>query len=119
MDKDSQPPSDPALASASGSGHFYVVSNVWMGRAEHCCKTATQAARNQYLEMRQQHGREVTPEQFRAWPVETWPHTLSFEQAFEWIGQNVTRPERPTLRLTCGRNHQRTDSSASPGPNEN
>jgi hypothetical protein len=29
---------------------------------------------------------EVRPEQFRAWPVATWPDDLEFEEAFRWIG---------------------------------
>ena len=82
--------------SRTGWNQFYVVSNVYMGRAWHICGTAEEAAHNQYLETLHEQGydedsdqSEVTPEQFRACPIEIWPHHLSFEEAFDWIGQHL------------------------------
>ena len=78
----------------TGYNNFYVVSNVFMGRGWHVCGTTEEAARNQYLETLHEYGYtessdqgEVLPEHFRAWPHESWPHHLSFEEAFDWIGQ--------------------------------
>jgi len=77
----------------TGWNQFYVVSNVFMGRGWFLCDTAERASRYQYLEILHDYGYtessdqgEVLPEQFRAWPVRTWPHHLSFEEAFDWIG---------------------------------
>lgn len=84
---------------------FYVVSDVWMGRAEHYCETAEEAEQNQYELMRNQYqcedeedgkdedkwGSDVQREQFRAWPADTWPHHLSFVKAFDWIGRQTQR----------------------------
>lgn len=75
---------------------FYVVSDVWMGRATVIADTRAAAEAHQYRETLTAHGYdedrdqdEVRPGQFRAWPVDTWPHELEFEQAFHWIGRRV------------------------------
>lgn len=87
----------PSTPPATATQSFYVVSDTWMGRALHVCATREEAAHNQYLETLTQHGynedsdqSEVRPEQFRAWPAETFPHELSFEEAFEWIGKQTS-----------------------------
>jgi len=77
----------------TGWNEFYVVSDVFMGRAWIICDTAEEAERFQYLEILHQNGYdessdqgEVLPEHFRAWPRKAWPHHLCFEEAFDWIG---------------------------------
>lgn len=90
---------------------FYVVSDVWMGRTLHHCPTAQQAARNQYLEVLQDHGydeesdqSEILPEQFRAWPVASFPEHLEFEEAFDWIGaRQQATAEIEALKAACNR----------------
>lgn len=76
---------------------FYVVSDVWMGQAMVVADSREAAERHQYLETLTSQGyvedddqAEVRPEQFRAWPAETWPHELSFEEAFDWIGKQTS-----------------------------
>lgn len=71
---------------------FYVVSDVWMGRSMVSAETRAAAERHQYQETLAWQGydeesdqSEVRPEQFRAWPVDTWPHELEFAEAFDWI----------------------------------
>lgn len=88
VNADSAPP--PVAAQQT----FYVVSDVWMGRAMHVCGSREEAERSQYLETLAQHAydeesdqTEVRLEQFRAWPAASFPHHLGFSEAFEWIGK--------------------------------
>lgn len=73
---------------------FYVVSDVWMGQSMVIADSRDTAERHQYEETLSWQGyseeddqTEVQREQFRAWPVATFPHHLEFAEAFDWIGE--------------------------------
>jgi hypothetical protein len=79
---------------------YYVVSDTWMGRQLHITRTKAEAAGNQYREMRQLHGEEVRPSQFRSWPVDDWPSQLTNEEAFKWIGQHELKIKAQGIERT-------------------
>jgi hypothetical protein len=77
---------------------YFVVSDVWMGCGEVWAESAEDAARCQYNQIlncklleddadEEEIYDMVRLEQFRAWPYRNWPHHLSFDEAFYWIGE--------------------------------
>ena len=70
---------------------FGVVSDVLMGKSLHYCETAEQAERDCYGEQGDEcddpDEQRLSLSNFRAWPIESWPDDLSFEEAFDWIGE--------------------------------
>jgi len=80
---------------------YYVVSDIWCGKAWFCgVADAAEAERLCRNEVEQLNGDDYADEadmfslkHFRAWPVDDWPHHLTFEEAFDWIGQQRRESE--------------------------
>jgi hypothetical protein len=73
---------------------YGVVSDVFCGKSLYCVETAEQAEHDCYREMlnrADEDTAEFTESNFRAWPLATWPHDLTFEEAFDWIGEQKTK----------------------------